>query len=388
MGYWLDGEIVITGRAKDLILAQWPQYLAAGHRMGGRADRARAQRRCRGLRRRDRGWRGRGGGAGAVPRQRRRGARAAARQVAAAVQRGRRRRLRGGAGAAAQPAVHLVGQAVARCAPSAIFRGLAEIAASRRPACPGPECRRVVTADGAEATDRRHGPDGRDDRCQALSEQTLPRIGADDHSRDHRRHRLCRPPSRCGAGAPRGKLRLLVRNRSQRRGRRSTTVVPGSLADREALARLVDRRRHGHPSRRRDHGAAAVPASSRSMTRAPAPCRCGRAPPAFARFVHLSSLAAREPGTLRLRREQARRRGGAGRRAARLLPCRPAAAGGLWSGRPRDPAAAAAQLTQPLAVIPVAADQRVSLIHVADLAAAIAALAADRRLSGGSVRAR
>ena len=67
MGYWLDGEIVITGRAKDLILHNgrniWPQDIEwAAEQID-----AVAQRRCRGLRRRGRRWRGRCRRPGAMP---------------------------------------------------------------------------------------------------------------------------------------------------------------------------------------------------------------------------------------------------------------------------------------------------------------------------------
>ena len=67
MGYWLDGEIVITGRAKDLILHNgrniWPQDIewAAEHieplRSGDVAAFAVEGR----------GWRRRRGGAGTMP---------------------------------------------------------------------------------------------------------------------------------------------------------------------------------------------------------------------------------------------------------------------------------------------------------------------------------
>ena len=57
LGYLLDGEIVITGRAKDLILLNgrniWPQDIEWAVEA-----RRRAQRRCRGLLRRHRRWRG------------------------------------------------------------------------------------------------------------------------------------------------------------------------------------------------------------------------------------------------------------------------------------------------------------------------------------------
>ena len=93
MGYWLDGEIVITGRAKDLILLNG-RNLAAGHRMGGRAARGPAQRRCCGLCRRDRRRRGQGGRSRRMPHQRSAGARAAAHQGRPPGPRGCRHRLR------------------------------------------------------------------------------------------------------------------------------------------------------------------------------------------------------------------------------------------------------------------------------------------------------
>ena len=114
MGYWLDGELVITGRAKDLILHNgrniWPQDIewaaerieplrsgdvaafAVEDENGEDEVIVLVQCRCR----------DRPGSRGSAPA----GGRSRPQQ--------RRRRMRCGDGAAAQPAFHLVRQAVAR----------------------------------------------------------------------------------------------------------------------------------------------------------------------------------------------------------------------------------------------------------------------------------
>jgi nucleoside-diphosphate-sugar epimerase len=169
-------------------------------------------------------------------------------------------------------------------------------------------------------------------------------------------------------------LRLLARNPSQVVAGDRQQVVPGSLADREALARLLDR------ADTVIHCAGAITARGRSGyataniegTRNVA---AAAAAAGVRRFVHLSSMAAREPGLT----DYAWSKAESEQALAAELPgschvvLRPPA---VYGPGDRATLPLLRQLLQPLVILPVAADQRVSLIHVADLAAAIAALAA------------
>ena len=68
MGYMSGGYIFIVGRAKDMIIINGTQPLAAGHRMGGRAAARLQVRRHRRLRHHRPARRGNARGAGPLPR--------------------------------------------------------------------------------------------------------------------------------------------------------------------------------------------------------------------------------------------------------------------------------------------------------------------------------
>jgi nucleoside-diphosphate-sugar epimerase len=169
-------------------------------------------------------------------------------------------------------------------------------------------------------------------------------------------------------------LRLLARDPSKLPFGDRHRIVPGSLSDRDALARLVD------DAETVIHCAGAISAPDRSSfafaniegTRNVA---AAAAAAGVRRFVHLSSIAAREPGLT----DYAWSKAESEKALAAELPAschvvlRPPA---VYGPGDRATLPLIRQLLQPLIILPVAADQRVSLIYVTDLVAAIAALAA------------
>jgi nucleoside-diphosphate-sugar epimerase len=177
-------------------------------------------------------------------------------------------------------------------------------------------------------------------------------------------------------------LRLLMRNPAP--GTLScgnAEIIRGTLADRDALARLVD------GADTVIHCAGAIGAADRSAfasanidgTRALA---AAAAAAGVRRFVHLSSIAAREPALT----DYAWSKAGSEMALAAELPApsfvilRPPA---VYGPGDRATLPLIRQLLQPLVVLPVAADQRVSLIFVRDLAAAIIGVAGAPSCPGG-----
>jgi nucleoside-diphosphate-sugar epimerase len=169
-------------------------------------------------------------------------------------------------------------------------------------------------------------------------------------------------------------LRLLVRNPSKLAAGDRQRIVPGSLSDGEALARLVEQ------ADTVIHCAGAISASGRSAFAAAniegtRNLAAAAAAAGVRRFVHLSSMAAREPGLT----DYAWSKAESEKALAAELPgschviLRPPV---VYGPGDRATLPLLRQLLQPLVLLPVTADQRVSLIFVTDLAAAIAAVAA------------
>jgi len=169
-------------------------------------------------------------------------------------------------------------------------------------------------------------------------------------------------------------LRLLMRKPAAGTpGNGNGEIIQGSLADRDALARLVD------GADTVIHCAGAISAPDRSGyasanidgTRNLA---AAAASAAVRRFVHLSSIASREPALTDYAWSKAEGETvlAAELPAASSVVLRPPA---VYGPGDRATLPLIRQLLQPLVVLPVAPDQRVSLIFVRDLAAAIAAAA-------------
>jgi nucleoside-diphosphate-sugar epimerase len=169
-------------------------------------------------------------------------------------------------------------------------------------------------------------------------------------------------------------LRLLARNPLKLAAGDRQRIVPGSLSDGEALARLVEQ------ADTVIHCAGAISAPDRSAfalaniegTRNLA---AAAAAAGVRRFVHLSSMAAREPALT----DYAWSKAESEKALAAELPgschaiLRPPV---VYGPGDRATLPLIRQLLQPLVLLPVTPDQRVSLIFVTDLAAAIAAVAA------------
>ncbi len=177
-------------------------------------------------------------------------------------------------------------------------------------------------------------------------------------------------------------LRLLMRNPVPGTpGGANAEIIRGSLADRDALARLVA------GADAVIHCAGAISAPDRSAyassnidgtrTLAAAAAAAG-----VRRFVHLSSIAAREPALT----DYAWSKAESETTLAAELPAscsvilRPPA---VYGPGDRATLPLIRQLLQPLVILPVAADQRVSLIFVRDLAAAIATVAGAQSCPSG-----
>jgi nucleoside-diphosphate-sugar epimerase len=168
-------------------------------------------------------------------------------------------------------------------------------------------------------------------------------------------------------------LRLLMRNPAQVAGSENAEVRRGSLADRDALARLVE------GTDTVIHCAGAISAPNRSAyasanvdgTRNLA---AAAAAAGVRRFVHLSSITAREPSLTDYAWSKAESEAALAAElpASLVVILRPPA---VYGPGDRATLPLLRQLLQPLVVLPVAADQRVSLIFVRDLAAAITAVA-------------
>ncbi len=169
-------------------------------------------------------------------------------------------------------------------------------------------------------------------------------------------------------------LRLLMRNpATANAGGGNAEIIRGSLADRGALARLVE------GTDTVIHCAGAISAPDRSAyasanidgTRNLA---AAAAAAGVRRVVHLSSIAAREPALTDYAWSKAESEAA----LASALPAsgfvilRPPA---VYGPGDRATLPLIRQLLQPLVILPVAADQRVSLIFVRDLAAAVATVA-------------
>jgi nucleoside-diphosphate-sugar epimerase len=177
-------------------------------------------------------------------------------------------------------------------------------------------------------------------------------------------------------------LRLLMRNPAPAApGGDNADIVRGSLADRDALARLVD------GTDTVIHCAGAISAPDRSAyasanidgTRNLA---AAAAAAGVRRVVHLSSIAAREPALTDYAWSKAESETAlAGELpASGFVVLRPPA---VYGPGDRATLPLIRQLLQPLVILPVAADQRVSLIFVRDLAAAVATVAGARSCPSG-----
>jgi nucleoside-diphosphate-sugar epimerase len=177
-------------------------------------------------------------------------------------------------------------------------------------------------------------------------------------------------------------LRLLMRNPAPANpGGADAEVIRGSLTDRDALARLVD------GTDTVIHCAGAISAPDRSAyasanidgTRNLA---AAAAAAGVHRVVHLSSIAAREPALTDYAWSKAESEAAlAGELpASGFVILRPPA---VYGPGDRATLTLIRQLLQPLVILPVAADQRVSLIFVRDLAAAVAAVAGARSCRSG-----
>jgi nucleoside-diphosphate-sugar epimerase len=169
-------------------------------------------------------------------------------------------------------------------------------------------------------------------------------------------------------------LRLLMRNpRADETLGGDAGIVRGALADRDALARLVD------GADTVIHCAGAISAADRSAFAAAnidgtRNLAAAAAAAGVRRFVHLSSIAAREPALTDYAWSKAESEAAlvAELPAAHAVVLRPPA---VYGPGDRATLPLLRQLLQPLVVLPVAADQRVSLIFVRDLAAAVATVA-------------
>ena len=284
LGYFADGQIVITGRAKDLIIVNgrniWPQDLewtaeaeAEALRSGDVAAFSVDRGRRRGA------WSCWSSAAPATPAVRA-GPAGRGRQAAP---RPPRRRGPGGAGAAARPAPDLVGQAQ-----PLVGQGPLSCAAPSSPR-------------------REAGRSGGMSRALAAVTGATGFLGGHPGPR----------PRRSAAGAcaswPAATPSAARLGRASRpRWSRATSPT------RRPCDRLVDGRRRGGPRRRRDQGRRPGRLHGRQPRRRRAHGRSRRttARPR-ARFLLVSSLAAREPQLSRLRRQQARP---ARRRRPRDLP--------------------------------------------------------------------
>ena len=275
MGYWLDGEIVITGRAKDLILHNgrniWPQDIewaaeqieplrsgdVAAFAVEGEdgADEVVVLVQCR-LH-------------DPEPME------ALRREMAAEVHRSCRRRVRGGAGGAEEPAVHLLRQAVAGGRQAELSRRR-----DRR------DCRAVLCGTRPASKPRSERPGALRPARRSIMTETIAITGATGF--------IGRMP--CRLLAPRPPLRVLVRDPARRAGpARRRRGGPG---------RPCRRRRAGQLVTGADavvHLAGAI-AALRPRRLLPAPTRGAprrwprpRSARASGRFVHVSCLAAREP---------------------------------------------------------------------------------------------
>ena len=150
-------------------------------------------------------------------------------------------------------------------------------------------------------------------------------------------------------------------------------IIGGALADREALARLVD------GADTVIHCAGAISAAGRSAFAAAniegtRNLAAAAAAAGVRRFVHLSSIAAREPALTDYAWSKAESEAALAAElpAARTVVLRPPA---VYGPGDRATLPLIRQLLQPLVVLPVVADQRVSLIFVRDLAAAVTTVA-------------
>jgi nucleoside-diphosphate-sugar epimerase len=169
-------------------------------------------------------------------------------------------------------------------------------------------------------------------------------------------------------------LRLLMRNPAQIAGSEDAEILRGSLSDRVALARLVE------GSDTVIHCAGAISAPDRSAFAAAniegtRNLAAAAAAAGVRRFVHLSSIAAREPSITDYAWSKAESEAALAAElpASLTVILRPPA---VYGPGDRATLPLLRQLLQPLVVLPVAADQRVSLIFARDLAAAVTAVAA------------
>jgi nucleoside-diphosphate-sugar epimerase len=169
-------------------------------------------------------------------------------------------------------------------------------------------------------------------------------------------------------------LRLLMRTPDALSGNPKCHIVAGSLEDRDALARLVE---HADMV---IHCAGAISAPDRSSFAAAnvegtRNLAAAAAAAGVRRFVHLSSIAAREPALTAYAWSKAESEAALAAElpASRHVTLRPPA---VYGPGDRATLPLLRQLLQPLVILPVAADQRVSLIFARDLAAAITAVAA------------